>query len=376
MKAVSRLLAAVAVLTRLAGEAARALLGRGRGRGSEPAAPPGVDGRPDPRLGSRPRRVGAGAEDDPATDVLIPPGQPDPSSYVLPRDPRAELLTAVALLASGAGGVAFVIAYVASANTQLLGLTGGIALLALAAALILAGAAVAPQETAVEPRPGLESDAAEASLVETLAEGTESLSRRRLLVGAASAAGVGLTAAALVPIASIGPLRDTDLGASPWAAGLGLVDGDGRPLSADAIAEGGIAEAFPEGGSEVRRQLGAPLSVVRVDPATLALPAGREGWAPEGILAYSRICTHAACAVTLYRSPLYEPQSSPPGLVCPCHYSTFDVRRGCAVVFGPAGRPLPQLPLRIEADRRLVAAGPMSGPVGPAWSGLRRTRGD
>jgi ubiquinol-cytochrome c reductase iron-sulfur subunit len=109
--------------------------------------------------------------------------------------------------------------------------------------------------------------------------------------------------------------------------------------------------------------------VVRVEPATLDLPPARRGWAPQGLLAFSKICTHAGCAVSLYRYPTAEGLSSPPGLVCPCHYSTFDVRRAAAVVFGPAGRPLPQLPLRIDGVGRLVAGGPMSDSIGPAWWG-------
>jgi ubiquinol-cytochrome c reductase iron-sulfur subunit len=68
--------------------------------------------------------------------------------------------------------------------------------------------------------------------------------------------------------------------------------------------------------------------VVRDDPAKLRLPPARRDWAPEGILAFSKICTHAGCAIALYRSPLYEPTSKPPGLACPCHYSVFDTRDG------------------------------------------------
>ncbi len=110
--------------------------------------------------------------------------------------------------------------------------------------------------------------------------------------------------------------------------------------------------------------------VVRVDPATLRLPAERAGWAPQGILAYSKICTHAACAISLFRDPLSpSTESKGPALVCPCHYSTFDVLDGGSVEFGPAGRPLPQLPLTIDSAGVLRAAGPMSGPVGPSWWG-------
>jgi ubiquinol-cytochrome c reductase iron-sulfur subunit len=75
----------------------------------------------------------------------------------------------------------------------------------------------------------------------------------------------------------------------------------------------------------------------------------------------------------MLRYPLYAPHSPAPAVVCPCHYSTFDVADGGTVLFGPAGRPLPQLPLRVRSDGTLEAAGPMSGPIGPGWWGVRRT---
>ncbi len=124
--------------------------------------------------------------------------------------------------------------------------------------------------------------------------------------------------------------------------------------------------AFPQNADQ--EDLGSPVVVVRVDPATLKLPPARSGWAPEGILAYSKICTHAACAISLFRDPLSpSTESRGPALVCPCHYSTFDVLDGGSVEFGPAGRPLPQLPLRIDSAGLLRAAGSMSGPFGPSW---------
>jgi ubiquinol-cytochrome c reductase iron-sulfur subunit len=97
----------------------------------------------------------------------------------------------------------------------------------------------------------------------------------------------------------------------------------------------------------------------------------RKDWAPRGIVAYSKICTHAGCAVALYRKPTFAAVEPRPALVCPCHYSTFDPARGGAVLFGPAGRPLPQLPLEIDRNGHLRAAGTFSGPVGPGWWGVR-----
>jgi ubiquinol-cytochrome c reductase iron-sulfur subunit len=89
-------------------------------------------------------------------------------------------------------------------------------------------------------------------------------------------------------------------------------------------------------------------------------------------VAYSKICTHAGCAVAMLRYPLFEAHSASPALVCPCHYSTFDVATGGTVLFGPAGRPLPQLPIAIARDGTLRAAGSLSGDVGPAWFGINR----
>ena len=110
---------------------------------------------------------------------------------------------------------------------------------------------------------------------------------------------------------------------------------------------------------------------MHLNPSSLDLPSGRDDWAPDGLVAYSKICTHAGCAVSLARQPLYPPQSPKPALVCPCHYSTFDPAKGADVIFGPAGRALPQLPLSIDSAGNLLAGGELSGDVGPSWRSAR-----
>jgi ubiquinol-cytochrome c reductase iron-sulfur subunit len=150
------------------------------------------------------------------------------------------------------------------------------------------------------------------------------------------------------------------------------VDEEDKPILADDIEAGAFYTAYPEGAK--KDQIGAPLVVVRLDPAALHLPAGREDWAPDGVLAFSKICTHAGCAIALYRKPLFPSAEDRPALVCPCHYSTFDPARGAEVIYGPAGRPLPQLPLMVDASGALVAGGNYSGAVGPSWSGVRSGR--
>ena len=61
-------------------------------------------------------------------------------------------------------------------------------------------------------------------------------------------------------------------------------------------------------------------------------------WTVDDIVAYSKICTHVGCPVALYEQTTHH-------ILCPCHQSTFDAPRGATVIFGPAARPLPQLPI-------------------------------
>lgn len=299
-------------------------------------------------------------------DELAPP-EPDPTERTVPANRRAETLAVALLFATALLAVAFVVLYIVADDTQLLGLTGGLALACLAAACILAGLAIVPQETKVEARPQLEHREDHEPIIQTVDSALDGVSRRRLLRGAGGAAGVALTAAVAAPIASLGPRVEKRLDGSRWRRGLLLVDEDDKPIRADDLIDGAFITAFPEGAD--KRELGSPVVVVRIPPAELRLPPARRDWAPGGILAFSKICTHASCAIALFRYPLNEPTSRGPALVCPCHYSTFDPARAAKVIFGPAGRPLPQLPLVIDPAGQLRAGGPMSGPVGPAWWG-------
>ena len=292
----------------------------------------------------------------------------DPSRREINASGWAQQLVAALLVLVAFSALGFVALFALDPNTQLLGACLGVTLALLALALVLAGRLLVPQETSVEPRPR-PADAEQVRAVhERAAAGIEGVTRRRLLLGAAGVAGAGLTAAAAIPVIALGPGLEDQLRRTPWHAGRLLVDERGKAILADAVLERSFLTAFPQGADQ--EDLGSPVVLVRVDPATLRLPASRAGWAPRGILAYSKTCTHAACAISLYRSPLSpSTQSRGPALVCPCHYSTFDVLDGGRVEFGPAGRPLPQLPLTVDATGVLRAAGPLSGPVGPSWWG-------
>lgn len=297
----------------------------------------------------------------------------DPSERIVPSNRRIETVVAVLLLGSAVCGFGFLAVYIVlQTNTQLLGVAMGGTLILLAAALIIAGKLVVPQEVSVEPREPLLDDDAVDEVVELVEAGGEGVSRRGLLVGAGGLAGAALVGAAAAPVASLGPPAGS-LHSSPWAAGIRLVDDTGKPYAASDIEIGTFYTALPEGGNA--DSLGAGLIVVRLPPAMIQLPAGRHDWAPDGIMAYSKICPHAGCAINLYRYPLDSStaRQGPPAFTCPCHYSTFLPGRGGELVFGPAGRELPQLPLKIDSDGNLRCAGPFDQDVGPSWWGVRRT---
>jgi ubiquinol-cytochrome c reductase iron-sulfur subunit len=285
--------------------------------------------------------------------------------------PHAEGGVVALLLGSAVASVAFVVLLFTDANTQALGIALALALGLLGAALALAANALVPREQAIEERPALAHAEAQPPVERRLRSTTEGVSRRRLLGVAGATAGTTLAAAVAAPLTSIGPAVGDSIVDTPWRRGRRLVGEDGRPLLADDVPSTSFVTAFPEGAD--RRELGSPIVVVREDPASLRLPRGRREWAPEGIVAYSKICTHAGCALALYRRPLYEPTSEPPGIACPCHYSVFDPRTGGTVVAGPAGRDLPQLPLQIGPRRELLAGGGFSGPIGPSWWSVRHT---
>ena len=191
--------------------------------------------------------------------------------------------------------------------------------------------------------------------------GGEGISRRALLMGAGGVAGAGLVTAAATPLASLGPTlnplhRRRGCAAYGWsttrAALLGRRHPRRRVLHRAARARRSRFASAPACSSCACR------------PSSSTCRADRRAWAPEGILAYSKICPHAGCAISLYRYPTYAPTSQVPAFTCPCHYSTFLPGEGGRLVFGPAGRALPQLPLMIDSDRNLRAAGPFPGTSG------------
>jgi ubiquinol-cytochrome c reductase iron-sulfur subunit len=294
------------------------------------------------------------------------------------RDPsdRAERLVLLLLGLSSLSAIAFVVVYLHDSipsQTQLLGLALGLALLFFAAALIVVGKELVPDEELADEYSAPEHPQEQATIEELVEEGVDGITRRKLLKLGLLGAGGTLGLAALAPALSFGPaFRVKQLFATPWSRGRRLVDENGRPWKASDIAEADFYTAFPEGADKELQA--SPLVLVRLPPDRLDLPPELSGYDADGIVAYSKICTHAGCAISMYRVPLFAPDEPQPALVCPCHYSTFDPATGGTVRFGPAGRPLPMLPLQVDAKGYLRAKGNFDGAVGPSWWGVRMRR--
>ena len=287
--------------------------------------------------------------------------------------PGAELVVVGLLLLSALFAVGFIVVLATGRwphRTQYEGIALGGSLALLAAALILVGKQLVVSEELPEDYPEPEHPEEQLEVSQIVRESGSRFTRKRLLKGAFGAALGALGLATIAPAIGFGPALDPfELNWTPWRRGKRLVREDGTPIKASDIETETFYTAFPEHSSQ--KNIAAPVVIVKLDPSALRLPRSRKGWAPLGILAYSKICTHAGCAIALYRKPTFPPVQPRPALVCPCHYSTFDPADGGKVIFGPAGRDLPQLPLMIDKDGHLRAAGNLSGPAGPSWWGSR-----
>jgi ubiquinol-cytochrome c reductase iron-sulfur subunit len=272
---------------------------------------------------------------------------------------RASLVVAIAFGASTVAALGLFVVYIAGGQPQVEGALLFVALAGIGAGLLvwatrlMTGIGQVTQSRRHAPPPQEEKEGA----AEAMAGGVEEMSRRRLLfrllLGAAGALGL----AAIFPIRSLGRAPGASLFRTEWRAGLRLVDVDGNLVTRDTLEVDSFTTVFPEdavGSGDSQAVL------IRVPSGSLQLPADRLAGAPDGYVAYSKICTHAGCALGLYLAQVYQ-------LRCPCHQSTFDVLNGAQPVYGPAARALPQLPIEIDPDGTMRALSDFTAPVGPSF---------
>ncbi|GAB3891370.1 ubiquinol-cytochrome c reductase iron-sulfur subunit [Microbispora bryophytorum] len=329
------------------------------------------------------RVLGTPPADAPIVDsdpIHAPEGVPG----VIPQDPvkarKAERLVALLFLITFLAGAGFIASYVifqvgtidrTATSNYTLGGTLALALLALAAGLTVWVRQIMPKYNLVQERHEMRSDDETREYVgETFLQGADEsgfvkhrLLRRTLLLAAAP---LGL--APLVLLKDLGPLPGTALRHTVWGAPTKdgkprrlVVEGSGQPIrAADFNSPGGILSVVPEGYEEDLNALAkATLILLKFRPEELKSGTNLN-WTHDGIVAYSKICTHVGCPAALYEQTTHH-------ILCPCHQSTFDAADGARVIFGPAARPLPQLPIGIDEEGYLVAKSDFKVPVGPSF---------
>jgi ubiquinol-cytochrome c reductase iron-sulfur subunit len=210
-------------------------------------------------------------------------------------------------------------------------------------------------------------DADRADFVATVKEqGAASGLGRRSLIKRTLGLSLGLIGIApLVALRDLGPLPKKSLEQTSWKAGTRLVvDPSNRPIKPSDIEVGGVVQVLPEllpGEERTLENVGKDaVLLIRIRPEEFELSPERLSWTYQGIIAFSKICTHMGCAIALYEQQTKH-------LLCPCHQSTFDVPRAAKVIFGPAARPLPQLAITLDSEGYLVAQKPFTEAVGPSF---------
>lgn len=245
--------------------------------------------------------------------------------------------------------------------TPLLGLTMGIALAGLGVGAVLWAKKVMPEEEAVQERHGGPSPAEEQALTQAFwGEQYDGAIRRRRVLGGLGLGGLGVAILAIMPLGGLIKRPGDELFTTSWGPGVRLVRSDGTPVSPADLKPGSIETVFP-GVPGGLRAADSPTMLIRMRAnEEVIIPEGREDWHYEDYFAYSKICTHAGCPVSLY-----EQQTN--RLLCPCHQSQFLLTDACRPVFGPASQPLPQLPIELDDEGFFIATSDYQEAVGPAF---------
>ncbi|MDQ2754450.1 MAG: Rieske 2Fe-2S domain-containing protein [Actinomycetota bacterium] len=270
---------------------------------------------------------------------------------------RAELRVAFCWILTLLAGIGLAAVYVAGGQPQVEGALLFVAFAGLGVGFVFWARDLLPSNevTASRGHHDVSAEADRQAVAESLARGMEPIARRPFLGKMLGLVGGVFGLAAVFPFASLGDRVHGSLTTTPWGSGTRLVTEDGRRLKVGDVAVNGILTVFPEGNVDFAQ--GATV-LINVGDAPLHLK--HQDWTVNGLVAFSKICTHAGCPAGLYNSQSYQ-------LVCPCHQSTFDVLEGCKPVFGPASRSLPQLPLGVTSEGDLISTKGYQEPVGPGF---------
>jgi ubiquinol-cytochrome c reductase iron-sulfur subunit len=257
----------------------------------------------------------------------------------------------------------------------LLGVFLGLSLFCIGAGAVHWAKMLMPDEEMVNEREPLRSkDEDRAAFAATLTEqGAAAGLGRRSLIKRTLGAALGLLGLSpIIFLRDLGPLPGKSLETTNWAAGKRMItDPGGVLIKASDLQFGAVAHVLPELPEGEHRTLidlnKDPVLLIRLRPELFDLPGDRLDWTHEGIIAFSKICSHMGCSVGLYEQLTHH-------LLCPCHQSTFDVTRAAKVIFGPSARPLPQLAITVDSEGYLIAKDGFTEPIGPSYWERNDTR--
>jgi len=328
---------------------------------------------------------------DPIGNPGLPAHESRPTDVDEEAEKRAERQVAAMFALSAICAVLFCVAYFTldigdetdtflgiGASNLALGLSLGFSLLLIGVGAIQWARKLMSDHEIVEMRHAVASpeEDRKATLTALSQGGDDSgIARRPLIRNSLLGAVAMLGLPAVVVLRDLGPLPGTALERTVWKKGMRIVnDVSGTPIKPDQIPIGQLVNAEPEVFFETDEE-GEPLIeghhlqaekakaaviLVRLEPEEISALPARKNWGVGGILCYSKICTHVGCPISLYEQQTHH-------VLCPCHQSTFDLADNAKVLFGPAARPLPQLPMSVDEEGYLVAQSDFEEPVGPSF---------
>jgi ubiquinol-cytochrome c reductase iron-sulfur subunit len=333
------------------------------------------------------------AQADPIADPGLPAHLPRPTDVDPAAEKRAERQIALFFTLSAVFAFLFCVSYFVfdigdhpddilglGASNVTLGLCLGLALLLLGIGAIQWARKLMGDHEIVEYRHSAassEEDREEAVAAFNLGVEESGIGRRPLIRNSLLLAMGALGLPAIVALRDLGPLPGDKLYHTVWRKGMRVVQDVGfNPIRPEDLVVGQLVNAEPavfdpsnkgangepeyEGTELLQQTAKAAVILVRMDPNDIKPAPDRKNWGVDGILCYSKICTHVGCPISLWEQQTHH-------LLCPCHQSTFDLADNGKVVFGPAARPLPQLPITVDDEGYLVAQSDFHEPVGPSF---------
>jgi ubiquinol-cytochrome c reductase iron-sulfur subunit len=300
---------------------------------------------------------------------------------------RAERQVSTMFGIAALGSIGFVVAYLAlpliagdldrlQLSNLLLGLTLGVALFLIGLGAIQWAKKLMPDVEVVQERHSFESSPEDqAAAIAEFEAGTEEsgIGRRKMIRNSLLGAMALLPLPIIFILGDLGPLSPNPAkvrASTIWEPGMRVVsDVTYEPIRPEDMQVGQLVNALPEAYTEIVEEdhsealtvkAFASVILIRMELDEFVIEPGREDWHVDGILCYSKICTHVGCPISLYEQQTHN-------MLCPCHQSTFALADNGKVVFGPAKRALPQLALEVDAEGYLAAQGDFPEPVGPSY---------